>query len=114
MTAYIAAGLNHKTHTRFLIETKGEMSDHIIKTVAAVLNVPLANLFQKTRKREIVEARQISMSLIKQRTNLPVTAIGRKFGQDHSTVLYAIDTVSDLCSSDKLFRRKVERIEESL
>lgn len=62
-----------------------------------------------TRKREVVEARQITMYVLKQRTNLSLAAIGAVCGnKDHSTVLHALKTVENLLITDKKFTANYE------
>ncbi len=69
----------------------------------------------KSRKREVVQARQIAMYLSKQMTKNSLSSIGSLIGQrDHSTVLHACKTVSDLIETDKSFRTSIEEIEARL
>ena len=67
---------------------------------------------EKTRKREIVQARQIAMKLSYELCkNAPLSYIGKKLGgKDHATVLYAIRTVSNLIESDREYRKEYEAI----
>lgn len=68
----------------------------------------------KTRKREIVQARQIAMYLSRNLTKTSLSSIGSQIGgKDHATVLHACSTVSDLIETDRSFRgfvRDIERI----
>lgn len=69
----------------------------------------------KSRKREVVQARQIAMYLSKQLTKNSLSSIGFAIGQrDHSTVLHACKIVSDLMDIDKSFRLNVQEIEKKL
>ena len=69
----------------------------------------------KSRKREVVQARQIAMYLSKQMTKNSLSSIGFAIGQrDHATVLHACKIVSDLMEIDKNFRSSVKEIEEKL
>lgn len=69
----------------------------------------------KSRKREVVQARQIAMYLSKQLTKNSLSSIGLTIGQrDHATVLHACKIVSDLMDIDKNFRLSVKEIEEKL
>lgn len=69
----------------------------------------------KSRKREVVQARQIAMYLSKQLTKNSLSSIGFAIGQrDHSTVLHACKIVSDLMDIDKNFRLNVQEIEKKL
>jgi chromosomal replication initiator protein len=71
--------------------------------------------FLKSRKREIVQARQIAMYLSKQLTNNSLATIGKTIGQrDHATVMHACNVVSDQMDIDKNFRLTVQEIESKL
>jgi chromosomal replication initiator protein len=72
-------------------------------------------LQSKTRKREIVQARQIAMYFSKNYTKSSLATIGTQIGvKDHATVLHACRTVSNLLETDKQFRQDVEEIEKKL
>ncbi|MDO9152209.1 MAG: chromosomal replication initiator protein DnaA [Paludibacter sp.] len=69
----------------------------------------------KSRKREVVQARQIAMYLSKQLTKNSLSSIGMAIGQrDHATVLHACKIVNDLMDIDKNFRSSVKEIENIL
>lgn len=69
----------------------------------------------KSRKREVVQARQIAMYLSKQMTKNSLSSIGDLIGQrDHATVLHACKIVGDLIEIDKSFRSSVREIEAKL
>lgn len=69
----------------------------------------------KSRKREIVQARQIAMFLSRNHTKNSLQYIGTHIGgKDHATVLHACNTVSDLMDTDNTFRQYVSDIEKQL
>lgn len=69
----------------------------------------------RSRKREVVQARQIAMYLSKQLTKNSLSSIGDLIGQrDHATVLHACKIVTDLMEIDKSFRLSVKEIEDKL
>src|SRR5882762_8397686 len=71
--------------------------DAIQKMVCEFFDVPYDRLLHKTRKREIVQARQISMYLAKAFTKNSLKTIGEHFGgRDHTTVIHSCQTVKDL------------------
>ena len=87
----------------------------IQKIVAAVFDVNEESLRGKTRKQEIVIARQTAMYLTKELTQLPLKTIGSHFGgRDHSTVIYACQIVSGLLSNDERFREKYNNIKKRI
>src|SRR3989344_3379044 len=62
----------------------------IIETVAKFYNLEEKNLFEATRKKEIVKPRQIAMFLLRKELKYSFPAIARKFGgKDHTTAIYA-------------------------
>jgi chromosomal replication initiator protein len=89
--------------------------DYIKKIVCSYYNIPIDSLQQNTRKREIVQARQLAMYFSKNLTKSSLTSIGMQIGgKDHATVLHAYRTVLNLMETDKVFRHQVEEIERKL
>ena len=88
-------------------------TDNIIDTVCEYFNITRELLLSKTRKRQVVQARQIAM--YECRNLVPgcsLSTIGGELGgKDHATVLHACNTVQDLMSTDKSFRQWIEDIE---
>ena len=100
----------------FIKNTSKEISmEYIQKLVCEYFEVPVEIVKSKTRKREIVQARQISMYLAKSHTKTSLKSIGAFFGgRDHSTVIYACQTVEDLIETDKKFKAYVNDIQKKL
>lgn len=89
--------------------------DYIQKQVADHFDVPVEKLAGKTRKRNIVVARQLSMFLAKKLTDKSLKAIGANFGgRDHSTVIYSCKTVQDLMETDDPFKETVVDLEKKI
>ncbi|RAK65314.1 chromosomal replication initiator protein DnaA [Hymenobacter edaphi] len=85
--------------------------DFIQKTVAEHFSIPVDLLKAKTRKKEVVTARQVAMYFAKEHTNHSLKSIGYHFGgRDHSTVIHSVQTVSDLIDSDKTFRTTIQEL----
>ena len=86
------------------------------KTVCEYFNISRDELLSKSRKRQIVQARQIAMFLSRNLiSNCSLATIGQEIGgKDHATVLHACTTVSDLMSTDKVFKKYVTDIETML
>ncbi|WP_460676083.1 chromosomal replication initiator protein DnaA [Hymenobacter coalescens] len=85
--------------------------DFIQKTVAEHFGIPVDLLKAKTRKKEVVTARQVAMYFAKEHTNHSLKSIGYHFGgRDHSTVIHSVQTVSDLIDSDKTFRTTIQEL----
>ena len=67
-----------------------------------------------TRKREVLEPRQIFMWLIRNKTSISLAQIGRLCGgRDHSTVLNACQMVNDLAETDRRYAARLETIKKS-
>ncbi|MBP7507679.1 MAG: chromosomal replication initiator protein DnaA [Prolixibacteraceae bacterium] len=89
--------------------------DYIQKIVCDYFNMPVDSLQSKTRKREVVQARQIAMFFSKNMTKSSLASIGSQIGRkDHATVLHACKTVNNLIDTDKQFKIDVEEIEKRL
>jgi chromosomal replication initiator protein len=89
--------------------------DTIQKMVCDFFAVPYDKLLQKTRKREIVQARQITMYLAKAFTKNSLKTIGEHFGgRDHTTVIHSCQTVKDLMDTDSLFRENVAELTQKV
>ncbi len=96
--------------------TTRELSiDYISKVVCDHFKLPVSQLQTKTRKREIVQARQLAMYFSKSLTKESLASIGVQIGnKDHATVLHACKTVSNLIETDKNFRLSADEIERKL
>lgn len=96
--------------------TKKEVSiGKIVKTVTEHFNVDPDVLHSRSRKREIVTARQVAMYFAKKLTKLPLSAIGVQIGKrDHATVLHADKTIKNLLETDRGFRTHIVEIEKKL
>lgn len=89
--------------------------DYIQKVVCEYFGLPVDVLSAKTRKREIVQARQIAMYFSKSLTKASLSTIGSVIGnKDHATVLHACKTVNNLMETDKRFKAQVEDIQKKL
>lgn len=101
---------------QFVSQESREISvENIKKIVAEHFELPLEKLIGKTRKRNVVIARQLSMYLAKNYTNSSLKSIGGKFGgKDHSTVIYSINAVQNLMDTDTLFKSTVEELKKKV
>ena len=101
---------------KLIKNTKKEISiDYIQKVVCNYFNIPVDMLQSRTRKREIVQARQVAMFFSKSLTKSSLATIGSQIGgKDHATVLHACKTVNNLLDTDKHFKNQIEDIEKKL
>ena len=119
------ASFNHKEFTlqltkqivdKFVKNTKKEVSiDYIQKVISKYFEMDVTTLQSKTRKRHIVQARQLAMYFSKRMTKASLASIGSQIGsRDHATVLHACKTVDNLLETDKQFRKYVDEITKKL
>lgn len=101
---------------KFVKNTKREVSiDYIQKVVSDYFQMDVETLQSKTRKRHIVQARQLAMFFAKKFTKASLASIGSQIGKrDHATVLHACKTVDNLSSTDKQFKKYVEDLTKKL
>jgi chromosomal replication initiator protein len=101
---------------RLVKNTKRELSiDYIQKVVCDHFSLPIDVLQVKTRKREIVQARQIAMYFSKTLTKASLASIGSQIGKkDHATVLHACKTVNNLIDTDRGFKTQIDEIDKKL
>ena len=97
------------------IEKKQITIDKIQNVVSTYFNIELKEIHSKSRKREIVQARQVSMFLSKKYTDYSYAHIGNLVGKrDHATVLHACRTIQNSLDIDKKFRIAMTDIETLL
>lgn len=88
--------------------------DDILEKVCGHYNVAQQHVFSKSRKRDYVLVRQVSMYLAQKYTKMPASRIGQLIGgRDHSTVLHSCSTVEQRLKVDKAFMAEISSIENS-
>ena len=113
----ITRELAEKVTGNIVSEERDEVTmDKVQDVVCEYFNITRETLLSKSRKRNIVQARQIAMYMSRNLIGgCSLSTIGMELGgKDHATVLHACNTVSDLMSTDKLFRQYVSDIERML
>ncbi len=92
---------------KFVKNVKREISiDYIQKVVSDYFQMDTETLRSKTRKRNIVQARQLAMFFAKKYTKSSLASIGSQIGdRDHATVLHACKTIDNLIETDKEFKK---------
>ena len=108
MAKSVLADLIKDTRQQLTIES-------IQRTVCDYFDLPVSLLGAKTRKREVVRARQVAMYLCKQYTQHSLKSIGLNFGgRDHSTVIHAQQSVENQMDTDSTFRRVVQDLQSQI
>ncbi len=112
----INSDLARQVIDRLVKNNKKEISiSNIQKVVCDYFNIHVDQLQEKTRKREIVQARQVAMFFSKNMTKASLASIGSQIGgKDHATVLHACKTVNNLIETDKRFSQSIKDIEKKL
>jgi len=112
----ITLELSKKIIDKIVKQTKREITiDYIQKVVCDYFEMNVDILQSKTRKREIVQARQIAMFFSKNLTNSSLSTIGSQIGgKDHATVLHAYKTVNNLVETNKEFKSYIGDLEKKL
>ena len=96
-------------------EKKSITIDDIIKKVADYYGIEISAISTRSRKREVVLVRQVSMFLARKHLDMSIAKIGKYIGdRDHATVLHACKTIENLAETDKQFRGELEEIDLSL
>ena len=95
--------------------TNKETFDIIQKITAEYYNVDVADLFTKSRKRELVEVKHLVKHFMKKYCkNIPLCKISAFYGQDHTTAIHSIKTVQNQLEVSKEYRKDVYVIEMSI
>ncbi len=97
-------------------KTQKELSvDYIQQIVCDYFGLAVDSLQTRSRKRELVQARQVAMYFSKSLTNSSLSTIGSKIGKkDHATVLHACKQVNNLLETDKDFKSQMREIEAQI
>ena len=89
--------------------------DDISRAVCQYLNIPENKIREKTRKKEIVLARQLAMYFSKELTKNSLKTIGLHFGgRDHSTVIHASSSIEQMRNSDVSMKDLIDSIRNKL
>jgi chromosomal replication initiator protein len=85
--------------------------DNILEAITTHFDVDIQTLKGKCRKKQNVFPRQVAMYMLKELTNLPLKSIGYHFGgRDHSTVIHAVQSISEAIESDKNVEKTVKKL----
>lgn len=99
--------------SEYVIKAKKDAFKVIKKVVCKYLDIPIEYIDLKTRKREIVKARQLCHYFANKYKKGSLATIGYAFGKkDHATVLHSCSTVNNLMDTDKKYSWEVKRIDE--
>ena len=96
------------------IDEKPLTVDDILEKVCQHFNVTQQHVFSRSRKRDYVLVRQVSMYFAQKYTKMPASRIGQLIGnRDHSTVIHSCSAVEQRLKVDKAFEAELSSIETS-
>ena len=96
------------------VDNKPLTVDDILEKVCGHFNVSQQQVFSRSRKRDYVTVRQVSMYLAQKYTKMPASRIGQLIGnRDHSTVIHSCTAVEQRLKVDKAFMEEINSIETS-
>ena len=80
------------------VESQGELTpEHVIRATCNYFSITRDELLGKSKRQELVRARQVCIYLLCDRLSLPLISIGKEMGgRDHSTIIYARDKIAEL------------------
>ena len=85
--------------------------DEVVKTISHFYNIDEQIIYEKTRRKEIVRARQIVMYILREDFNESYPSIGMKLGgKDHTTVIHSYEKIKSELSNDPLLIKELEDI----
>jgi len=89
-------------------------SKQIIEKVAKYYGFPAKELLGKKRTKDIKNARNTAIYLLRDELNLSTPLIGKEFNKDHSTILHSLDVINDRLKKDFSFREQISEIRSKL
>ena len=117
---YKGGGIDNKKLEEIINETiqispKNITTQEVIRTVAEFFEVPVSDLIDRSRKKEVVEPRQIAMYLLRDILKLSFPHIGEKLGKrDHTTAIHACEKIAKDLSQNPQLGQKILLIKERL
>lgn len=83
----------------------------IVKVVAGFYNIEEESIYEKTRKKEVVKPRQITMYILREDYNISYPSIGQKLGgRDHTTVIHSCDKIKNDIKMDPSILHDITQI----
>jgi chromosomal replication initiator protein len=108
--APITLEMTHQVLRKYAPTKRGKVSMETIAEVCAdYYRIPLADLKDRGRKKEVAQTRQIAMYVCKELTRHSLRSIALHFGRrDHSTVIHAVKTIEDRLDADPVFQSELD------
>jgi len=94
---------------------KNITSNQILKSVADFYEITISDLMNRSRKKGVVEPRQIAAFLLRSLINMSYPEIGEKIGKrDHTTAIYSCEKISQEINKNQRLNQKIFLIKESI
>lgn len=96
--------------------TEGERSkvNEVLAIIGEEYNVGKDDLIGKSLRRDISEARQMAMYILREEMLLSIIEISEIFGRDHSTLAYSMKRIGNLLEVDRMAKRHYQNIMEAI
>jgi chromosomal replication initiator protein len=91
----------------FKTEEKTDKANFIINEIGRHYGLSTDYFKIKSRKQDLIKARQIAMYFIRSYTKFSLEGIGKLFNKDHATVLNAIRNVTNYIETDKIYKNEL-------
>ena len=101
---------------RHILRAKRQVSiEDVVKAIAHYYNLKEELIYDKTRRKEVVHARQIIMFLLREDYSISFPTIGRKMGdRDHTTVIHSCDKIKEDMVNSQQVAEEIETIRSIL
>lgn len=111
VTAALADELIEKTMRAL---TKPVTDDQLLAAVAEVYGINTRDLVSRSRRKEVVEPRQVAMYLLRDMLDLSYPTIGEKLGRDHTTAIHSFEKINQEADRNAILNQKIFRVRELL
>jgi len=83
----------------------------IVKVVADFYQIEEENIYEKTRRKEIIKPRQVAMYLLREDFNISYPSIGQKMGgRDHTTVIHSCEKIKNDLKTDSILGQEINQL----
>ena len=90
------------------------MKESLESYVARELHIREADIFGDTRDAELVKARQICMTMLRESTSMSLNNIGARYGRGHATVIHAIGCFKRFCGLESDYRALAIKVRSAI
>ena len=87
----------------------------VVRTIADFYNIDEESIYQKTRRKEVIKPRQLTMFILREDLQISYPSIGQKLGgRDHTTVIHSCEKIRKNINTDTTLLREIEQIRSML